>query len=65
MIQPDYVIMKWRKLFQEGRESLKDDSHSSQHVNVRTHNMAGFLMDACINTGPAQHQEIEMMSGAF
>ena len=28
------LICKWHKRFRDGRESLEDDSHSSQPVNV-------------------------------
>ena len=60
------LIFKCQKRFREGRESLKNDSRRGRRpVNVRRHNLAGFLMDACINKGPAQHQEMEMMLNIF
>ena len=59
------LIFKWHKHFWEGRESLEEDSHSVQPINMRWHNLAEFLMDAYINKGAAQYQETEMMLDVF
>ena len=42
------LIFKWHVRFRENIESLKDDSSSGRPVNVRWHNLAESLMDACI-----------------
>ena len=35
------------------------------HVNIKRHNLAETLIDACINKGAAQHQETDKTSDAF
>ena len=57
--------LKWHKCFRDGRESLEDDSRSGRPINVKLHNMAESLMDACINKGTFQHQEMEITSNVF
>ena len=59
------LIFKWHKRFQDGRESLDDDSRSGRPVHVKLHNLAEFLMDAYINKGTVQHQEMKMTSNVF
>ena len=54
------LIVKWHKRFRDGRESLQADSGSGRPVNAKLHNLAESLMDACINKGSVQYQEIEM-----
>ena len=61
-------IFKWHERFREGRESLKGDSRSGRLVNVRLHNLAESLMDACINNGAAHIRERKvgrMFSNSF
>ena len=43
------LIYKWHERLREGGESVKDDSRSGRLVNVRWHNLAESLMEACIN----------------
>ena len=56
------LIFKWHKRFRDGSESLEDDSRSGRPVNVKLHNLAESLMDACINKGTVQYQEMEITS---
>ena len=56
------LIFKWHKY---GRKSLEVDSSSGRPVNVKLHNLAESLMDACINKGTVQHQGMEMTSNVF
>ena len=37
------LIFKWHKRFQDGRESLEDDSRSGRPVNMKQHNLAESL----------------------
>ena len=59
------LIFKWHERFQNGRESLEDDSRSGRTVNLKWHNLAQSLMDACIKKGTIRCQEMGMTSNIF
>ena len=59
------LIFKWHKHFQDGRESLEDDSRSGRPVHVKLHNLTVSLMDAYIDKGTVQHQKMELTSNVF
>ena len=59
------LIFKWHKRFRDGRGSLEDDSRSGRPVNVKWHTLTESLMDAYINKGIVQLQEMEMTSNVF
>ena len=59
------LIFKWHEHFEEGWENVKDDSRIGRLVNMRWHNLAESLMDACINKGAVQRQGAQRTSDVF